>query len=195
MLRYQEKLCLLRAQVIQAEEHFRGAGYNARPPITVTADGAGVVSHAGSRLLADLADRDDADRRVGGAGGLRKPRSRHDPGRVLVDLAVAVADGAETISDIAVLADQPVLFGAVASDSTCGGCSTASTRTLGAVALGARASPGGRLGAARRAPRGARSRPCARPGGTARAGDRRGRLDRGLPRGEGRRRGARSPVD
>lgn len=27
------------------------------PKITVTPDGAGVVSHAGSRLLADLADR------------------------------------------------------------------------------------------------------------------------------------------
>jgi hypothetical protein len=27
-----------------------------RPKITVTADGAGVVSHAGTRLLADLAD-------------------------------------------------------------------------------------------------------------------------------------------
>lgn len=27
-----------------------------RPKITVTADGAGVVSHAGSRVLADLAD-------------------------------------------------------------------------------------------------------------------------------------------
>jgi hypothetical protein len=32
-----------------------------------------------------------------------------DPGRVLVDLAVAIADGAEAISDIAVLADRPVL--------------------------------------------------------------------------------------
>jgi hypothetical protein len=38
---------------------------------------------------------------------------------VLVDLAVAIADGAETISDIAVVADQPALFGPVASDSTC----------------------------------------------------------------------------
>jgi len=28
MPRYQEKLCLLRAQVIQVEEHFQGAGYN-----------------------------------------------------------------------------------------------------------------------------------------------------------------------
>jgi hypothetical protein len=39
-------------------------------------------------------------------------------GGVLVDLAVAVADGAECSSDIAVLADQPGLFGPVASDST-----------------------------------------------------------------------------
>jgi hypothetical protein len=37
----------------------------------------------------------------------------------LLDLAVAVADGATTISDIAVLADQAELFGPVASDSTC----------------------------------------------------------------------------
>jgi hypothetical protein len=50
---------------------------------------------------------------------LRKPRARHDPGRVLVDMAVAVADGGTTISDIAVLADQAELFGPVASDSTC----------------------------------------------------------------------------
>ena len=34
-------------------------------------------------------------------------------------MAVAVADGAATISDVAVLADQSALFGAVASDSTC----------------------------------------------------------------------------
>jgi hypothetical protein len=40
-------------------------------------------------------------------------------GRVLVDMAVAVADGARTISDVAVLADQAALFGPVASDSTC----------------------------------------------------------------------------
>jgi hypothetical protein len=50
---------------------------------------------------------------------LRRPRSRRDSGRVLVDMAVAVADGARTISDIAVLADQGELFGSVATDSTC----------------------------------------------------------------------------
>jgi Transposase DDE domain group 1 len=91
-----------------------------RPKITATADGEGVVSHAGSRLLADVADRTTLTAQLGEVlHGLRKPRARHDPGRVLVDMAVAVADGARTISDIAVLADQTALFGPVASDSTC----------------------------------------------------------------------------
>ena len=91
-----------------------------RPKITATADGEGVVSHAGSRLLADVADRTTLTGQLAEAlAGLRKPRARHDPGRVLVDMAVAVADGATTISDVAVLADQAALFGPVASDSTC----------------------------------------------------------------------------
>jgi hypothetical protein len=91
-----------------------------RPTITATADGEGVVSHAGSRLLADVADRTTLTAQLGEAlAGLRRPRARHDPGRVLVDMAVAVADGATTISEVAVLADQAALFGSVASDSTC----------------------------------------------------------------------------
>jgi len=91
-----------------------------RPRITATADGEGVVSHAGSRLLADVADRTTLTGQLSEVlAGLRRPRARHDPGRVLVDMAVAVADGATTISDVAVLADQAALFGPVASDSTC----------------------------------------------------------------------------
>jgi hypothetical protein len=31
--------------------------------------------------------------------GVRGPRPRHDPGRVLVDLAVAIADGAVFVED------------------------------------------------------------------------------------------------
>jgi Transposase DDE domain group 1 len=38
---------------------------------------------------------------------------------VLVDVAVMLADGGQCISDIATLADQPGVFGPVASDSTC----------------------------------------------------------------------------
>jgi hypothetical protein len=42
----------------------------------------------------------------------------HMPGQVLADLAVAVADGAKSISDLAVLRDQRDLCGPVASPGT-----------------------------------------------------------------------------
>ena len=74
----------------------------ARPSLLVSADGRGVVSHAGSRLLADLAERTTLTAELSAAlAGLARPRAVHDSGRVLVDLAVAVADGAECISEIA----------------------------------------------------------------------------------------------
>jgi hypothetical protein len=85
----------------------------------VSADGSGVVSHAGARLLVDLAEQTCLTGHLSVAlQGVRRPRARHDPGQVLTDLAVAIADGAECISDIAVLVDQPGLFGSVASDTT-----------------------------------------------------------------------------
>ena len=91
-----------------------------RPPVVVTADGAGVVSHVGSRLLADVADKTTLTNELSQSlAGIRRPKARHDPGRVLIDLAVAVADGATRICQIAVLADQAAVFGEVASDSTC----------------------------------------------------------------------------
>src|SRR5581483_9344945 len=104
---------------IQERGTFQVQVTTTRPPIMVSADGRGVVSHAGSRLLADLADATTLTAECSQALDGLRGRARHDPGRVLVDLAVAIADGAETISDIAVLADQPALFGPVASDSTC----------------------------------------------------------------------------
>ncbi|MEU6700346.1 IS1380 family transposase, partial [Pseudonocardia sp. NPDC046786] len=77
------------------------------------------MSHVGSRLLADVADRTTLTGEVSQTlAGLRRPRTRHDPGRVLIDMAVALADGATTIGEIAVLADQDAAFGPVASDST-----------------------------------------------------------------------------
>ncbi|TWF79002.1 DDE family transposase [Pseudonocardia hierapolitana] len=91
-----------------------------RPKIIVIADGSGVVSHAGSRLPADVADRTTLTGELSQAlDPLRPARACHDPGRVLVDLAVAVAGGATTISEIAVPGEQAELFGQVASDSTC----------------------------------------------------------------------------
>lgn len=90
-----------------------------RPKITVSADGRGVVGHAGTRLLADVADVTGLTGGFGDAlAGLRQRRAGHDPGRVAVDVAVMLADGGEAIADLAVLRDQAGLFGPVASDPT-----------------------------------------------------------------------------
>jgi hypothetical protein len=51
----------------------------------VSADGVGVVSHAGSRLLADLADRTTLIRQLSELFAARTAaQTTHDPGRVLV---------------------------------------------------------------------------------------------------------------
>jgi hypothetical protein len=84
--------------------------------VKVTADGEGVVSHAGAELLREMAGFtgliDAWDRAL---IGTYKAMPIHFPGTVLADLAVAIADGADSISDLKALRDQPVLFGPVAS--------------------------------------------------------------------------------
>jgi len=85
----------------------------------VTVSGNGVVSHAGFRLLADLADRTGLTGALADAlAGVRQRVSAHDPGGVLADLAVMLADGRTTISELAVLRDQSAVFGPVASTAT-----------------------------------------------------------------------------
>jgi hypothetical protein len=90
-----------------------------RPRLWVTGDGKHVVAHAGARVLCDLADELGLTDGVSAAMLPTKQRRRgHDRGRVLVDLAVMLADGGEAVSDLAVLADQPTVFGEVASTAT-----------------------------------------------------------------------------
>ena len=91
----------------------------ARTYPVIAVDGAGVVSHAGTALLSEVADRVGLTAAVSEAlHGLRSRRSGHDPGRVIIDVAVAIGDGAETISDVQALADQPEVHGPVASTAT-----------------------------------------------------------------------------
>jgi hypothetical protein len=90
-------------------------------PVTVevTADGAGLVSHAGSALLAQVADKLGLTKALSlRLAGLKQRRRGHDPGRVICDLAVMLADGGECVSDLGAVRDQQALFGPVASDST-----------------------------------------------------------------------------
>ena len=48
----------------------------------------------------------------------RSVRAWHDPGKIITDLAVAVALGGDCMADMAVVRAQPGLFGPVASDPT-----------------------------------------------------------------------------
>jgi len=87
--------------------------------LRVTADGTGVVSHAGSALLAGMADRVGLTKALSEAmKPTRQRTSAHDPGVVLRDLAVMLADGGDCLSDLGAVRDQEDLFGGVASDST-----------------------------------------------------------------------------
>jgi hypothetical protein len=57
-------------------------------------------------LLADVADGCGVPAALSQAlAGLRVRRSGQDPGRVLTDVAVMIADGGQAISDLAVLRD------------------------------------------------------------------------------------------
>ena len=86
--------------------------------LSVSADGTGVVSHVGSVALRLLADRVGLTDAISKALTRRSFTPVHDRGRVLVDVAVLLADGGEAIADIDVLRDQSELFGSVASAPT-----------------------------------------------------------------------------
>ena len=87
--------------------------------VDVTSDGAGLVSHAGTALLGRVADKVGLTKALSVRLAVLKQRRRgHDPGRVIRDLAVMLADGGECVSDLGAVRDQQTLFGPVASDST-----------------------------------------------------------------------------
>jgi hypothetical protein len=87
--------------------------------VEVKADGEGLVSHAGAFLLSELADRIGLTAALSEAmAPTRERRSAHDPGVVLRDLCVAIADGGDCVSYLGVLRGQEALFGAVASETT-----------------------------------------------------------------------------
>jgi Transposase DDE domain group 1 len=125
--------------------------------LEVTGGGTGVVSHAGLALLRRLSDVTGL---TGGlSGALASGRLLvHDRGRVLSDLACAIADGAEAVSDFRVMGDQRELFGLVASVPT-------AWRALGEVAAGGERTSGKVTAAVNQARRAAWARIEARHGG------------------------------
>lgn len=87
--------------------------------VEVTADGEGLVSRAGTALLSQVADKSGLTRALSRElTPMRERRGAHDPGRIVRDLAVMLADGGEALADLGAIREQAALFGAVASDST-----------------------------------------------------------------------------
>jgi hypothetical protein len=85
----------------------------------VSVDGRNLISHAGTALLSELADRTGLTRAMSTAmGDCGISWHTHDPGVVLTHLAVAIADGADCLSDLAALRENQELFGPVASIPT-----------------------------------------------------------------------------
>jgi len=87
--------------------------------LQVVADADCLTSRAGTVLLVGVTDKTGLTTALAQAmGGVRKRRSRHDPGRTLRDLALMLADGGDCLADLSALRDQPTLFGDVPSDAT-----------------------------------------------------------------------------
>ena len=90
------------------------------PRVNVSADGHGVVSHAGMGVLRELADQTGLSMQVtvALADTYRGPWV-YVPGAVFADLAAAVADGADCIDGVGQLCgDREHVFGAAASTAT-----------------------------------------------------------------------------
>lgn len=94
-------------------------GNQRRKRLQVRTSDTPLVSSSGGALLAETAR---ATRLTASLSSRltpwRRARARHDPGKVLTDLAVAVTLGGDCLADVAVVRAQPGLFGPVASDPT-----------------------------------------------------------------------------
>ncbi|MCP3820230.1 transposase [Streptomyces sp. A3M-1-3] len=89
------------------------------PRVRVEGGGRGAVSQAGSVLLVETVRKSGLDTAISAAlAPWRRPRAVHDPGKVLLDVALATALGGDCLADVAMLRAEPGVFGPVASDPT-----------------------------------------------------------------------------
>ncbi len=78
-----------------------------------------MVSQAGGVLLVEAVRKTGLDQAISAAlSPWRKQRAVHDPGKVLLDMALAVALGGDCLADVGMLRAEPGVFGPVASDPT-----------------------------------------------------------------------------
>ena len=100
------------------------------PHVRVEVGGRSVVSQAGAVLLVETIRKTGLDQAMSAAlAPWRKHRTVHDPGKVLLDVALAVALGGDCLADVGMLRAEPAVFGPVASDPTV-------SRLIGRLAAG-----------------------------------------------------------
>ena len=98
----------------------------AYPRVQVDTAAVRAVGHAGGVLLIEMVRVTGLDEALSAAlSPWRKPFATHDPGKVVLDLAVMLALGGDALIDIATLRAEPGLYGPVASDPTVSGTITA----------------------------------------------------------------------
>ncbi len=89
------------------------------PCLSAEPGGDELVAHAGTALLVRTAEATGLTTALSkGLARFRKPLASHDPGKIICDLAIALAAGGDCLADIAALRDTPAIFGRVASDPT-----------------------------------------------------------------------------
>ena len=78
-----------------------------------------MVSYAGATVVLRTAEKTGLTTALSTAlGRWRRPLATHDPGKIIADLAVAIAIGGDCLADINQVRADPAVFGLVASDPT-----------------------------------------------------------------------------
>jgi hypothetical protein len=81
---------------VPCRRHFSSEEYRASPKIIISADGAGIISQAGAVLLTKSLHVTGLEEQLSAVlQRWRAPRAVHDPGKIVADLAVAVAGSRE----------------------------------------------------------------------------------------------------
>ncbi|MEV0743558.1 IS1380 family transposase [Streptomyces sp. NPDC050549] len=89
------------------------------PRVRCEGGGRGAVSQAGGVLLTETVRKTGLDGAISAAlAPWRRPRAVHDPGKIVLDVALAVALGGDCLADVGMLRAEPSVFGPVASDPT-----------------------------------------------------------------------------
>ena len=119
------------------------------PSVVVKSGDVPAVGLAGARLLTETIRVTSLDASLSKAlSWWRGSWAVHDPGKIMVDLAVCVALGGRCLSDVALLRCQGEVFGPVASDPTV--CRLVGTLADHVEAVeAAEAGPTGRCGSGR----------------------------------------------